>query len=130
MSFARARRFAAVFALGFAPVGALACGVCLEDKVASAYDHGLASRAIAAGQVVVFAEVVGAGDARARVRSARAAAARIPGVDRKSIRTNEAPAVLAFALDPRAITPEAALARAQRSTGEDPFRLHLLKVLR
>ena len=130
MSFARAGKFAAAFSLALVPAAGLACGVCLEDKVASAYDHALASRAIAAGQVVVFAEVVGKGEAHARVRSARAAAAKVPGVDRASIRSNDAPAVLAFALDPRANTPEAALDRAQRRTGEGSFRLALLKVLR
>lgn len=130
MSFSRARRFAAAFSLAFAPAAALACGVCIEDKVATAYDHAVATRAIGAGRVVVFAEVQGEGDAHERVRSARAAAAKVPGVDRASIRSNDAPAVVSFALDPRARTPEAALVLAQRSAGDGRFRLDLLKVLR
>jgi len=130
VSFVRARRFAAAFALGFTPAAALACGICIEDKVATTYDHAVASRALAAGRVVVFAEVVGDGDPHARVRSARAAAAKVPGVERASIRTNEAPAVLSFVLDPHARTPEAALALAQRSAGGERFKLDLLKVLR
>ncbi|MBC8021534.1 MAG: hypothetical protein H7Y14_00325, partial [Burkholderiales bacterium] len=35
---------------------ALACGICLEDKVAATYDHGMVMRATSRGQVVVFAE--------------------------------------------------------------------------
>ena len=130
MSFVRARRLATAFALGFTPLAATACGVCIEDKVATAYDHALANRALASGRVVVFAEVMGEGDPHARVRSARAAAAKVPGVDRASIRSNDAPAVISFALDPRARAPEAALALAQRSAGEERFRLEKLKVLR
>ena len=129
MTFARSRAFAAAFAFGFAPLAALACGVCIEDKVAAVYDHGAATRAIGTGRVVVFAEVLGNGDARERVRSARAVAAKLPGVDRASIRTSDAPAVLSFALDPRSSSPEAALALAQRSVAAG-WRLDLLKVLR
>jgi hypothetical protein len=130
MTFARSRAFAAAFALGFAPVPAMGCGICIEDKVATAYDHALASRAIASGRVVVFAEVTGQGDAHARVRSARAAAAKVPGVEGASIRSNDAPAVLSFVLDTRAGSPEAALALAQGSAGRERFQLALLKVLR
>ena len=129
MSFRHARRLAAGFALGFTPL-ALACGVCVEDKVAAAYDHATATRALGAGRVLVFAEVVGEGDAAARVRSARSATAKVAGVDRASIRTSTAPAVVSFALDPRARSPEAALAQAQRIAGEARFSLALLKVLR
>ena len=130
MRFPRAKRFAVAVAAGLAPAMALACGVCIEDKVATTYDHALASRALASGRVVVFAEVTGDGDAKARVRSARAAAARVPGVERATIRTHESPEVLSFVLDPRARTPEQALALAQLSGGEERFKLDLLKVLR
>ena len=128
MRFSRAKRFA--MAVAIAPAMGLACGVCIEDKVATTYDHALASRALASGRVVVFAEVTGDGDAKARVRSARAAAARVPGVERATIRTHESPEVLSFVLDPKARTPEAALVLAQRSAGEGRFKLDLLKVLR
>jgi len=84
MSFARARRFAAAFSLALVPAAGMACGVCLEDKVASAYDHALASRAIAAGRVVVFAEVVGKGEAHARVRDWRTRALARPAVRREA----------------------------------------------
>lgn len=130
MSFVRARRFAAALGLAFMPAASLACGVCIEDKVATTYDHALAGRALAAGRVVVFAEVTGEGDPKARVRSARTAAAKVPGVDRATIRTNDAPPVISFVLDPKARTPEAALVLAQRSAGEGRFKLDLLKVLR
>jgi hypothetical protein len=34
---------------------AMACGVCLEDKVAATYDYALVQRALAQQRVVVFA---------------------------------------------------------------------------
>src|SRR5437868_467984 len=82
-----------------ASFGAQACGVCLEDKVAAAYDHATVARALKSGRVMVFAEVAGEGDIHRRVLAVRAAAARVKGVDASSVRAAESPAVVSFALD-------------------------------
>jgi GNAT superfamily N-acetyltransferase len=118
----------AAFAL-FGPA-AYACGVCIEDKVAAAYDHATVQEARARGEVVVFAEVRGRGTAAKFVAAAREAARRVPGVPAKSVRAAEAPASLSFALDARSRSPEAALAAIERAASAAAVKLDLLKVLR
>ena len=125
------RLVAAIAATGLlAPAAATACGVCIDDKVAAAYDHAVVTRASERGQVVVFAEVSGRGAAADFVPAARRAAARVSGVVAASVRAAEAPASLSFALDARVRSPEAALAAVEKAAGKSGVRLALLKVLR
>jgi len=98
---------------------ALACGVCLEDKVAATYDHALVQRALERHRVVVFAEPRTSVDAN-RLKAYAAAAARAPGVDAATVRTSSAPASVSFVLDPRRADPKSTLAM---------LRLDLLKVI-
>jgi hypothetical protein len=107
-----------------------ACGACPEDKVAATYDHAMLARAAARQQVVVFAAIEGGGDARKLARVVKAAAARAPGVDRDSVRTAAEPSALAFALDPRVATPDAALATIEKSTAAHDVKLPLLRIVR
>ena len=76
-------------ALAATPLAAMACGVCLEDKVAATYDHALVQRAIEKHRVVVFAEPRNPIDA-ARLKAVAAAAARAPGVEAATVRTSAA----------------------------------------
>jgi hypothetical protein len=117
-------------ALALAAGGAQACGVCIDDKVAAAYDHAIVSRALERGQVVVFAEVRGRGTAADFVGAARRAAARVPGVAKASVRAAEAPAALSFALDARVRSPAEALAAVEKGAAAAGLRLELLKVMR
>jgi hypothetical protein len=109
--------------------GAIACGACLEDKVAAAFDYEVVSRAASKGQAVVFAEVQGPGAAKALVAAARKGAAAVPGVEAASVRTAEEPAALSFAFDVRRSTPASALAAAEKRAGVKGLRLVLLKVV-
>ena len=112
----------------FAPA-AFACGVCVEDKVAAAYDHGVITKALDRGHVVVFAEVKGTDSAAAMTQSARKAAAAVRGVDRASVRVAEQPTVVSFALDGGVRTPAQALAAMERAAASR-VKLDLLKVMR
>jgi GNAT superfamily N-acetyltransferase len=127
-----ARRLATATCAAFALVGpaAFACGVCIEDKVAAAYDHATVQEARARGEVVVFAEVRGRGAAAHFVAAAREAAKRVPGVAAQSVRAADEPASLSFALNPRARSPEAVLAAIERAASAAAVRLELLKVMR
>jgi hypothetical protein len=116
-------------AVSLAPA-AVACGVCVEDKVAAAYDHNVVMRAAERGRVVVFAQMLGPGSADDRARSAEKAAGRVPGVDRSSVRVSRAPASLSFALDPRVRTPEQALAAIEKAAAGASLRLVMLRVMR
>lgn len=121
---------AALAATLFAPApAAFACGICVEDKVAAAYDHGVITRALDRGHVVVFAEVKGGADAATLARAARKAAVGVRGVDRASVRVAEQPAMLSFALDGKAGTPAQALAAMERAAARR-VKLELLKVMR
>ena len=97
----------------------LACGVCLEDKVAATYDHALVQRALAQGRVVVFAEPRSALDA-AHLKKMAVAASRAPGVEAATVKTSAAPATVSFVLDPR---------RADAKRTVAGLDLDLLKVL-
>ena len=105
---------------------ALACGVCVEDKIAATYDYGVVQRASARHHLVVFAAVESPADPQAL----RKAAARVKGVDRASVRAAANPRALSFALDPRAANPLAALAAIEREPGLAGVRLSLIRVMR
>lgn len=98
---------------------AIACGVCLEDKVAATYDHALVERALAQHRVVVFAEPRRSLDA-ARLKAIAAAASRAPGVDGATVKTSASPASVSFVLDPR---------RASATKTAAALQLDLLKVI-
>jgi hypothetical protein len=86
---------------------ALACGLCIEDKIAAVYDHAVATRAIAQKHAVVFFAVEGnlpAGDASRRMLEK--AAESIPGVDRGSARASVESASLGAAFDPARVPAE------------------------
>ena len=107
---------------------AFACGACIEDKVAATYDHAVIARAAAHHRIVVFAAVDGPGDAVESAKTLVGAAARVPGVDRTSIRAAAAPRALSFALDPRAVSPEKALAAIEKGAAHG-LRLALIRVM-
>ena len=69
---------------------ARACGICIDDKIASCYDHAV-------------------------VTALLAAIAALPGVQRASGRVSLESAALSFAVDPARTTTEAARRDAQPS---------------
>ncbi len=108
--------------------GAVACGVCIDDKVAAAYDHAVVISAVERRRIVVFAEVSGPREAKSMVSATARAAAVVPGIERASVRSAIAPAVVSFVLDPAVRDPASAVAATQKRAGPD-VRLTLLKVL-
>ncbi len=122
-----ARLRAVVFAaLAACASSAFACGVCVEDKVAATYDYDVVQHATARHHVVVFAAV----ESPADPALLRKAAARVKGVDRASVRAAATPRALSFALDPRAASPQAALAAIEREPALSGVRLTLIQVMR
>ena len=84
---------------------AFACGHCVEDKIASVYDHAVVTRALAMKHQVLFFAIVGqlAGTATERQILERAAAS-ASGVDAGSARISTETASLSIAFDPRRIS--------------------------
>jgi hypothetical protein len=93
---------AALLPVLFASSSALACGVCVEDKIAAVYDHAAVHQALAARRTVVFFAIDGkvVSDERTR-RSISDIARATPGVDARSVRVSTELASLALAFDGR-----------------------------
>ncbi len=88
--------------LALAAPAALACGYCVEDKIASTYDHAVITRALAQKHHVAFFHVDGPilpGDAAKR--SIEAMVESTPGVDKGSVRVALETLTVSFAFDPR-----------------------------
>jgi hypothetical protein len=111
------------------PAPSLACGVCVEDKIAATYDHAVVTRARAQGHLVVFGEISGAVDMKVLVERLPPAAARVHGIDRGTVRASAAPPAFSFALDPAARTPESAVADLQRRVRTQGAILTVLRVV-
>ena len=123
-------KVALALALLAAAASAGACGVCIEDKVAVTYDHAVVTRATGRNHIVVFAAIGGAGDPRAAAREVKAAAARVRGVDRDSVRSAASPAAVSFALDPAVVSAESAVSAIERAAHAPGLKLSVLRILR
>lgn len=84
------------------PPAALACGVCVEDKIAAVYDHAAVQQALAAKRTVVFFHIDGKLVVNERSKRAISDIARgTPGVDAASVRVSCELASMALAFDGR-----------------------------
>ena len=81
---------------------ALACGVCIDDKVASCYDYSVVSQAKAGGHEVAFFAIDGSLPVNAEMRSDVLGAVQgARGVLRGTARVSLENAALSFAYDPK-----------------------------
>ena len=81
---------------------AAACGYCVDDKVAAAYDHAVMERAFAQGHEIAFLSLDLARPATRDTEAAiRNAIERIPGVDRGSVRVALEAGGLSLAFNPK-----------------------------
>ena len=108
------------------PAISYACGVCLEDKMASVYDHAVVTRAARQKHIVVFAEVRGNARAEELVADVRRVALGLPGVDRTSVRVAPSPPTVSFALDQKVRSVSETMA-AFEIAARGRFRLELLE---
>jgi hypothetical protein len=105
-------RRAALALLALLAQPALACGVCVEDKIAAVYDHAAVQQALAAKRTMVYFHIDGKLAADERTKRAIAGIARAtPGVDPASVRVSCELASMALAFDPR----RTSLVRVQES---------------
>lgn len=93
---------ALVLALLLIATKSWACGYCVEDKIASVYDHAVVSRAVKAGHRVAFYHLEGpVAQDPATKRALVAAVESTAGVDKGSARVALETFTLSFAYDPR-----------------------------
>jgi len=108
---------------------AWACGACDEDKIAATYDHAVIDRAASGHHQVVFVAVDGPVDAAKIGRRVAAAASKVPGIVRGSLRTSLSPTAFSFALH-AAREAEVAVAGFRKAIGEPSARLTLVRIMR
>lgn len=90
------------FALIVMAANALACGHCIEDKIAAVYDYAVVKQALARNHEVAFFAL--AGDVMASAENHRAIereTSKVPGIDPGSVRVSLENASLSVAYDPR-----------------------------
>lgn len=120
----------ALVALGVSAAAALACGVCVEDRVAAVYDHDVVERALASGHHVAFWALEGVGLGRpAQDKEIVRALDGIAGVARGSVRVSLPHATVSFAFDPARAPLPVLLGAARRtlaSRGLTPTPLRVM----
>jgi hypothetical protein len=114
----------------FSSAGALACGVCVEDKMAAVYDHAVIGKAFGQKHHVAFFHVDGSLAAGAATKRLLAKAVEASAsADKDSVRVSIESASLAVAFDPRR-TPVAALQKdLERRLAPNKLSLMLMQVL-
>jgi hypothetical protein len=106
------------------------CGYCVEDKVASAYDHAVVSRAVGAGHHVAFFHIDGPqAQAEATKRALAAAADAVPGIDKGSVRVVPATLTLSYAFDPRRTSLAASQAALEKKLASRRLSLFPMRVI-
>lgn len=116
--------------LSLPTVAALACGHCVEDKVAAVYDHAAVTQARARQHDVAFFAIDGEMFAGEPVRRAVEQAARsVPGVTADSVRVSLDLAALALTFDPKRTSCEAVRKAVERKLSGKKLRLEEMKVL-
>jgi len=111
-----------------APV--LACGYCVEDKIASVYDHAAITRALAQKHRVVFFHVEGALPySLASQRDIASSVASTPGVDAGSARFKPETATLALAYDPARTSLAAVQAALEKRLARHKLSLMALQIM-
>ena len=87
---------------------ALACGYCIEDRIAAVYDYDVVTRALSRNHRVMFFAVEGViVPGEKSQRALKAAVESLTGVDKGSARVSADPAALSAAFDPDRVSSTA-----------------------
>lgn len=112
------RRAVAGLVATLASAAALACGHCVEDRIAAVYDHALVQRTLASKHQVAYFAWDGPTERSEAVRLKMLALGEATtGVDKGSVRVAMDPAAIAVAFDPRRTSAEAMAAALQKKLG-------------
>lgn len=109
---------------------ALACGYCVEDKVASTYDHAVVLKALSQKHQVAFFHIDGPippGDSSKRWLES--AAESVPGVDKGTVRVAVDTMTLSFAFNPGRVPLVAVQTGIDRKLAAKKLAVMPLKVI-
>lgn len=121
-------RAAAVVSAMLVAQTALACGYCVEDKIAAAYDHAVVVRAVDARHQVAFLSLEGAPHG-SHARTLTRAVEGIAGVDRGTVRVSLEGGAASFAFDPSRHPVNAIVDSIQKELAAKGARVSLLRVV-
>ena len=108
--------------MALAGTAAIACGYCVEDRIAAVYDHALLQRTLASKhQMTFFAWDGPITRSEAMRQKMLALGEATAGVDKGSTRVSMEPAALAVAFDPQRSSIQGVQAGLQKALG--PIRL-------
>ena len=126
----RAARYTAGLLLTLHALALMACGHCVEDKIAAVYDHAVVKRALGSSHQVAFFHIDGAlASGNAAWRELEASAESVAGVDRGSVRISLESASLAVSFDPRRSSLAAVHKALERKLAAKKFSLLLMRVM-
>jgi hypothetical protein len=109
---------------------ALACGACVEDKMAAVYDHAVVTRALGQKHHVAFFHVEGRlVPGGATKRALESIAESTPGVDKGSARASLELVTLSVAFDPQRSTIVGLQKDIERRLASKKLSLMLLQVM-
>jgi len=107
---------------------ALACGYCVEDKIAAAYDHAVIARAVDVRHKVAFLSMEGA-LAKSQERVLARAVESTAGVDRGTVRISVEGGALSFAFDPSRHTLNSIVEGIQKRVAAKGADISVLRVV-
>ena len=107
---------------------ALACGYCVEDKIAAAYDHAVVVSAMDRRHEVAFLSIETA-PAGSRERAIAGAVESVAGVDRGTVRVSLEGRAVSFAFDPARAPASAIVGSLQRKLAAQGVGVTMLRVL-
>ncbi len=108
--------------------GALACGYCVEDKIAAAYTHAVIVRAADRRHEVAFLSLEGA-LARGQERAVARAVESTPGVDPGTVRVSLENGAVSFAFDPSRASLESIVGGVRGKLAPKGAGVSVLRVL-
>jgi hypothetical protein len=106
----------------------LACGYCVEDKIAAAYDHAVIVSAMDRRHEVAFLSIEGT-TAKSQERSIVSAVESVAGVDRGTVRVSLEGGAVSFAFDPARTPVSAIVGNIRKKLAAKGVRVSLLRVL-
>jgi hypothetical protein len=122
-------RFAAALALTLGSAAAMACGYCIEDRVAAVYDQNVVDGSKHAQRTVAFLSIEGSVRDDAASKRAVLAALKVAGAARGSARVVLANAACSLAFDPARTSLDKVVASANRGLAGRGMTLAPLRVI-
>jgi len=123
----------AALALGFSLAGAalsaVACGFCIEDKVAAVYDSAIVERAVADHRHVAFFAIEGEARIDGATRRAVASALESAGGVRGTVRVALANGACSIAFDPKRTDMKRLAASADRALASHKLSLTAVRLI-